>query len=144
MNLKGFLMALTMFASTLSFAAVSVQEVGGWFESGYATFTKDGSKSYNVYYKSVDSGEYLRVDGPLVRDYGTYARVDMLGIKAGDYKFKIVPVAEDGTEKVNEAVETNVFTAKAHDRGGFAHLNYTKGIGAYNDNGTLKAGAKVV
>lgn len=144
MNLKGFLMALTMFASTLSFAAVSVQEVGGWFESGYATFTKDGSKSYNVYYKSVNSDEYLRVDGPLVRDYGTYARVDMLGIKAGDYKFKIVPVAEDGTEKANEAVETNVFTAKAHDRGGFAHLNYTKGIGAYNDNGTLKAGAKVV
>lgn len=45
---------------------------------------------------------------------------------------------------MNEAVETNVFTAKAHDRGGFAHLNYTKGIGAYNDNGTLKAGAKVV
>ena len=131
----------SFFSSAVS---VSVQEVGGWFESGYATFTKDGSKSYNVYYKSVDSGEYLRVDGPLVRDYGTYARVDMLGIKAGDYKFKIVPVAEDGTEKVNEAVETNVFTAKAHDRGGFAHLNYTKGIGAYNDNGTLKAGAKVV
>ncbi len=146
MRIKTIFTVFALLVSVFASATVSIREVGGWFESGYATFTKDGSKSYNVYYKAEGAADdaYQRVDGPLVRDYGDYARVDVLGIKAGKYKFKIVPVGEDNTEKVNEAVESNSFTAIAHDRGGFAHLNYTKGVGAYKDDGTLKADAKVV
>ena len=32
----------------------------------------------------------------------------------------------------------------AYDRSGYAHFNYEEGVGAYNDDGTLKDGAIVV
>ena len=144
MRLKGLLLALTMFLSMSSFAAVSIQEVGGWFESGYVTFSlADNASTYAVYYKSTSGGDYLKLDSELVRNYGTYGRADVLGITAGTYQFKVVPMDKDGNELNTEAVESGSFEAKAYDRAGFAHLSYT-GVGAYQDNGQLKDGAKVI
>ena len=39
------------------------------------------------------------------------------------------------TTAVGTSVELNVIS---YDRSGYAHFNYTNGVGAYNDNGTLK------
>lgn len=143
MKFKAILLVCALAFSVLASAAVSVKEVGGWFESGYVTWNLvDGADSYNVYCKAVD-GEYKQLDAQLIRNYGTYGRADVLGIAAGTYQFKIVPVSEDGSEMAEQATETATFEAKAHDRGGFAHFNY-QGVGAYNDNGTLKSGAKVI
>lgn len=129
-------------STTLS-AAISVKEVGGWFESGYVTFSLvEEASTYNVYCKQV-GGSYIKLDKELVRDYGDYGRADVLGITAGSYQFKVVPVDEDGVELINLGVESSSFVAKAHDRSGFAHLNYS-GVGAYKDDGTLKEGAKVI
>ena len=43
----------------------------------------------------------------------------------------------------NGTVESDVFTVRAHDRAGFAHLNCS-GVGAYGDDGKLKSNAKVL
>lgn len=142
MKFKTILIALALLVSTLSSAAV-IKEVNGWFESGYLTWNVvDGASTYHVYYKSV-GGTYLKLDGELVRNYGTYGRADVLGVVAGNYQFKVVPVNEEGVEMTDQLAESSVFTVKAHDRGGFAHFNYS-GVGAYKDDGTLKENAKVL
>lgn len=126
---------------------IQIIEVGGWFEAGYVEFELlDGVSHYNVYYKkaSETAENYQKLDGMLVRSYGSYGRADVVGLTVGDYNFKIVGVDEDGEEIPTSAIETANFTARAHDRGGFAHFGYTDGIGAYNNDGTLKSNAKVI
>lgn len=123
-------------------AAVDVQQVGGWFESGYVTWTA-AADDYNVYVASSATSSFSLIDKELVREYPGYVRADVLGLKAGDYQFKIVPVV-NGQELTDEATLTTTFTATAHDRSGFAHVGMTEGIGAYQNDGTLKPNAKVL
>jgi len=141
---------LMLCASVSANATVSDVTVGGWFEGGYVTWTKITGYSYNVYVSSVSSDNWTKLDTELVREYPTYGRADALGLKAGQYKFKVVPVQND-TEITADATISDVFTATAYDRGGFAHFktacstfNPSNGIGAYKNDGTLKEGAKVL
>ncbi len=62
-------------------------------------------------------------------------RVDIVGLSAETYSVRI----KDGGSTY--AVDITVL---AYDRSGYAHFNYTEGVGAYNDDGTLKAGALVI
>lgn len=127
----------------MAISASAITEARGWHESMYAKFTlTEGAKTYNAYYKGETDSEYKKVDGPLVRNYGTYGRVDVVGLKAGSYDLKVVPVMEDDTE--GQASEVKDIHVTAYNRDGFAHFNRTEGIGAYNNDGTLKANAKVV
>ena len=92
MKTKLFLLATAFSVPVLSEAQVSIQDVGGWFESGYVTFTPiDEAASYSVYYKTAES-EYQKIDDQLVRNYDSYGRADAMGLTAGTYSFKIVPV----------------------------------------------------
>lgn len=138
------LLLISTLLSTLSLSAsITINEVGGWFESGYITWQPiEEAHTYHIYY-SAKEGAYQPLDKELIRDYGSYGRADVLGLKEGDYRFKVVGVDSLGNEMPETATESQYFTAKAHDRGGFAHLNY-QGIGAYNNDGTLKDGAKVL
>ena len=78
-----------------------------------------------------------------MRDYGTYARADVPGLIAvNGYSVKVVPVT-GGNEVESAASEATGINVANYSREGFAHLNY-QGIGAYNDNGTLKDNAKVL
>ena len=122
---------------------VQITEARGWLESAYVKFgLLNGAKRYNVYIKGGQFVDYTRIDTSLVRNYGTYGRADMVGLKAGTYTMRIVPVSEAGAELVdlaNEAVDMGV---KNYSREGFAFMGgYAPG--AYNNDGTLKAGAKV-
>lgn len=127
-----------------SVASVSLQDCRGWFESGYVTWSGlSGATDYHVYYKSATASDWLRLDAELVRQYPTYYRADVLGISAGDYQFRVVPVSAEG-EMIDEATESATFTATAHDRSGFAHVGMAEGMGAYKNDGTLKDGAKVL
>ena len=94
---------------------------------------------YNVYYKLANEADsaYKIIDTQLIRKYPTYYRADILGLKAGNYTLKI---EEDGT---NLSTITSA-TVTQHDRSGFAHFSYSEGVGAYNNDGTLKAGAQVL
>lgn len=130
----------------LSAEQIQVIEVGGWFEAGYVEFELlETANQYNVYCKKASEGMegYQKLDAMLIRSYGSYGRADAVGLEPGKYNFKIVGVNEEGEEMEATATETPNFTARAYDRGGFAHFGY-EGIGAYNDNGTLKPNTKVI
>ena len=123
---------------------VEITEACGWQESLYLKWnTFDNAESYNVYVKGGQYPDYTRIDSELVRDYGTYARADVPGlIAANGYSVKVVPVT-GGNEVESAASEATGINVANYSREGFAHLNY-QGIGAYNDNGTLKDNAKVL
>lgn len=131
-------------------AAVADIAVGGWFESGYVTWTKADGYTYNVYVQSTTADTWTALDAQLIREYPTYGRADAVGLKAGEYRFKVVPV-KDNAEVTADATITDTFTATAHDRSGFAHyktssatFNPANGVGAYKNDGTLKDNAKVI
>ena len=123
--------------------ALTINETGGWSESAYVTFTPvEGASTYRVRIRPMN-GEYIQLDAPLVRNYGTYGRADAIGLKAGEYQFEVTAMDNQGKPIQDETTETGPIAVRAHDRAGFAHLNYS-GIGAYTDDGTLKPGTKVL
>ncbi|MCR4957927.1 MAG: pectate lyase [Prevotella sp.] len=125
-----------------SSAGIVISEAHGWLESAYVKFSlMEGADTYHVYVKGGQYADFTKIDNELVRNYGTYGRADAVGLKAGTYTMKVVPVA-DGNELNDKAATTDVLTVKNYDRTGYAHFNHS-GVGAYNDDGTLKTGAKV-
>ena len=131
-------------AVSVKAAPVTIIEQGGWFESGYVTWQKTAGVEYNVYVSPASSDSWTQLDDELVREYPSYGRADALGLKAGSYKFKVVPVKDDAEITADAAVSSAV-DVKAHDRSGFAHQQAgSEGIGAYNNDGTLKSNARVV
>ena len=140
--LSGVITMLLMLVATVANASVTITSSGGWFESAYVEFSTDGSAYYNVYY-STNKSTWTKIDDQLVRKYGSNkGRADVLGITAGTYYIKVASVASNGKESSNTV--SGALSVKAHDRGGFAHLNWSKGIGAYQNNGTLKSGANIL
>lgn len=116
---------------------IQITEAKGWQESAYLKWAPfEGASSYNVY---VDD---KKIDAQLVRLYASYYRADVLGLKAGTYSVKVVPVNAEGTEITGANTASNL-VVKSYNREGFAHFKYA-GVGAYNNDGTLKAGAKVL
>ena len=123
---------------------IQVTEAKGWLESAYVKFGKlDGAKGYHVYVKGGPYSDYTKIDHQLVRDYGTYGRADVVGLPAGTYSLKVVAVNGSGLEVSSTACETEALEVKNYNREGFAHKGVS-GVGAYNDDGTLKEGAKVL
>ena len=139
---SGLLSMLLMLVGVAAQAAVTITASGGWFESAYVEFTPDGSSYYNVYYSTSASGSWTKIDDQLVRKYSSSkGRADVIGIAAGTYYIKVASVNSNGTETSNTV--SGALTVKAHDRGGFAHFNWSKGVGAYTNTGVLKSGAIV-
>ena len=120
-----------------SAGVIQITEAKGWQESAYLKWAPfEGASSYNVY---VDD---KKIDAQLIRQYASYYRADVLGLKAGTYSVKVVPVNAEGTEITGANTASNL-VVKSFNREGFAHFKYD-GVGAYNNDGTLKAGAKVL
>ena len=116
---------------------VQITEAKAWLESAYLKWVPfEGASSYNVY---IDD---KKIDTQLIRQYASYFRADVLGLKAGTYSVKVVPVNAEGKEMAGANTATNL-VVKSHNREGFAHFNF-EGIGAYNNDGTLKPDAKVL
>lgn len=124
---------------------VNITEAKGWMESAYVKWMPfANATSYIVYIKGGQYSEWTKLDDQLVRDYGTYGRADAVGLLAGsDYAFKVVPLfANAATPSEANANEASGISVRNYDRAGYAHFNYS-GVGAYDDNGQLKSGAKV-
>ena len=116
---------------------VKITEAKAWLESAYLKWAPfEGASSYNVY---VDG---KKIDAQLIRQYASYFRADVLGLKADTYSVKVVPVDAAGKEMAGANTVSNL-TVKNYNREGFAHFNF-EGIGAYNNDGTLKSDAKVL
>ena len=117
---------------------VKVVSSGGWNEMLYATLSgvQDADVTA-VSYSGKASGSLQGDDLQyLVRDTQKGVRVDIPGVPAGSYTLNI--------ETKKGAVAISGITVGAQDRSGYAHFNYTAGVGAYQDNGTLKSNAIVL
>ncbi len=126
----------TMVAQAASQAAFT--SVGGWSESIYAQISGVSDAdvtavSYSGTMTGSLTGDALKY---LVRDYNGGVRIDITGLKAGTYTLSVT------TSKGN-LTESNI-TVIPYDRSGYAHYNYTAGVGAYNDDGSLKSNAIVL
>ena len=124
---------------------ITISEAAGYAEGAYAEFrTGLSATGYNAYVKkaSESNSSYVKLDNELIRKYPNCIRVDAVGLAAGDYIIKIVPVY-DGTEKASEACVSETLNVYSHDRTGFAWVNGTAS-GAYKEDGTLKPNSIVL
>ena len=137
-------LASISFAKAIS-RPVNIIEAKGWLESAYVKFDlHDNIADYHVYVKGGSYADYTKIDAQLVRNYGSYGRADVVGLKpADDYRLKVVPVNGDGTELSDFASETASMEVRAYSREGFAFMNGYE-PGAYHADGTLKQGAVVI
>lgn len=122
---------------------VNIIDCVGYEEGLFVTFEKmENAKSYNVYYCLSENEEYQKVDSMLIREYQDYMRVDILGLKAGNYNVKVCPIIEE-TEDDNFLTEVKGIEVISYNREGFAFSN-NQVPGAYNLDGTLKDNAVVL
>ncbi len=140
--MKKLLLLLTVFFFSFQLFAqsVTITETAGWLESAFVKWTPAaGADSYNVYYTGMGITN-RKIDNQLIRSYGTYFRADLLGLQAGNYTLKVVPVIS-GAE--GSASETSAITVLSHDRTGFAFAN-GRTPGAYKVDGTPKDNAVII
>lgn len=110
---------------------------GGYEEGAYVEIELlpgTTASDYTVKYAGTD-GKYITIDKELVRISGIKVRADIVGIAAGKYTIQVEATGKQATASV---------TATKYDRSGYAHFKYNSGVGAYNDDGTLKDGATVI
>lgn len=123
---------------------VEILEAKGWQESAYVKWKPfTGADTYKVYVKGGQYADWTKLDDQLVRDYGSYGRADAVGLMAGIYSFKVIPY-NGTTEMPDNANEVANLDVINYSREGFAHKDMDEGVGAYNNDGTLKAGAHVI
>ena len=116
-----------------------ITAVGTYNESLYVKWEETTPASAKVEYVTAGGDNWATVDEHLIRATSTTeARVDILGLAAGGYKVKIT------TSSGNSIQLSTAIQVAAYDRSGYAHFNYTDGVGAYKDNGELKDGTLVI
>lgn len=124
---------------------LTITDAKGWLESAYVKWNLlEGAKSYAVYVKGGQYADFTKIDQQLVRNYGTYGRADVVGLKAGTYELKVIPVNSNNQEEVSKSSSVSNLEVRNYNRTGYAHHKTTEGIGAYNNDGTLKQGARVL
>ncbi|MDE6101915.1 MAG: polysaccharide lyase, partial [Ruminococcus sp.] len=119
-------------------AGIKVEYSGGWNEMAYMGISgvKDADVT-GVSYSGASSGSLKGEDLQyLVRDVDGGVRVDLLGLKPGTYTITV-------TTSKGEIKQSGIVVGQ-QDRSGYAHYNYSDGVGAYNDNGEIKANAKIL
>ena len=139
LNVGAFNLLNSKFLSFLGASGISIKKSDGYSEGAYVQWTGPTSDEYNVYYSN--GGSFTQIDSMLIRQYSDYFRADAVGLKPGTYTLKVVG-------KSSGEQTTPSLTVSSYDRTGFTFSSkspsYGKGIGAYNDDGTLKSGAKVL
>ena len=101
-----------------------------WSDSKYSASTT------SVYYRLSSDTSWTIIDSELVRTTSSGVRADILGLETGNYSIKL--------ESGSNVVIKNDIDVYAQDRSGYAHFNNSTGIGAYNNDGTLKSNAIVI
>lgn len=122
-------------------SSVVFTESAGYAEGAYAEWAPvSDATGYNVYCDGV------QIDSMLIRQYSGYFRADAVGLKAGSHTLKVVPVIS-GSEDSSKAASVTV-TSTSYDREGYCFSSSSvtggSGLGAYNDDGTLKSNAVVL
>lgn len=95
--------------------------------------TSDVMPSAQLYYRKHSEGEFVKY--PYSNSSGGSCLV--LGLSAGSYDVRLVNA--DGAIGTVSGVDVT-----SYHRSGYAHFGASEGVGAYNDEGTLKDNAQVV
>ncbi|MBD5390758.1 hypothetical protein HDR67_01990, partial [bacterium] len=121
--------------------SVEIVEATGLTEAAFITFKKvPGASGYSISLKnSSNSVRVLDEKSVYFREVNGNMRADIMGVVPGTYEATILPL---DTTSANPSTAT--FSVGAYDRSGFAHFNYSDGVGAYNDDGSLKKNAIVL
>ena len=119
---------------------ISVGQIKGLNEQIYITINAVDNLTYRVLYREAGESEYTALDENLIISSGDQLNCYVLGIKKGEYEVKI----EAENEKGSAFKEYGGIKVAAQDRSGYAHFGCSDGVGAYNDDGTVKAGTKIV
>ncbi len=145
---RRFAACVTAAAAALSTAAIPIHaedngtvtavSAGGWNEMLYVVFSGlSDADVTGVSYSGTASGTLTGDDLTyLVRDTNAGLRVDIPGLPAGTYAVSL-------TTSKGVIVQSGV-EVSPQDRSGYAHFQYTEGVGAYQDNGLLKPDAIIL
>ena len=124
-------------------ALENVEEYGAYEESMYVVMQDDVTADLKVTYNAAGSSSVTAVPSELIRTVNGATRVDIVGVSAGTYDINL---SIGGTNFTLDDI-----TVEAYDRSGYAHFDpdapndmYANGIGAYENDGTLKDGALVI
>ena len=124
-------------------ALENVEEYGAYEESMYVVMQDDVTADLKVTYNAAGSNSVTAVPSELIRTVNGSTRVDIVGVSAGTYDINL---SIGGTNFTLGDIEV-----EAYDRSGYAHFDpdapndmYANGIGAYENDGTLKDGALVI
>lgn len=138
--------------TTTSTTSITTSNSGGNPDPDIAQFVKELKASneqivvtidtkyageYEVYYKKTTDDEYTKLDDNLMLENDGIINAYILGISAGIYEVEVKAIGLGS----NVAKDISV---SAQDRSGYAHFNATEGVGAYNNDGTVKEGTKII
>lgn len=114
-----------------------VKEVKASNEQIIVTIDTKYASEYEIYYKKSTDDEYTKLDSNLILEGDGIINAYILGISAGEYdvEVKAIGLGYNGIENIS---------VSAQDRSGYAHFGATEGVGAYNNDGTLKEGTKII
>lgn len=107
----------------------------------YLEFAKAaGADGYKAYVRAEGESDWQRLDNELLRDYGSYMRLDALGLRPGRHEVMVEAIAKGA---VSQSLTSAPLSVSAYSREGFAfHDGHLPG--AYQKDGTLKPGALVL
>ncbi len=130
-------------------AKLSITSAQGLQEAAYVTFNEYKNSSnvaadgYSVYINGNGyNNKKLDKNNVYITKSGSTYRADLMGIKAGSYSVTVLPIFSES--EIPAAQTSSNVTISAYDRSGYAHFNYSDGVGAYKDDGTLKDNAIVL
>ncbi|MCR4944844.1 MAG: pectate lyase [Clostridium sp.] len=130
-------------------SSVVILETNGDMENANVEWSAvSGATGYNVYVKAANASDstYTKLDNELIREYPSYFRADAMGLKAGNYVLKVVPLM-NGKEDTSKQAVTSSISVAANVREGFAFSKESPNgtaSGGYNDDGTVKSNAKIL
>ena len=119
---------------------LNVAEVKGYMECIKLKFENEENASYSVGYKKSGTGAYSYVSNSNIEKSASANSCEITALAAGNYDLCVTKKTDKGS--VTKTYD-NVSVA-AIDRSGYAHFNNTSGIGAYNDDGTIKSNAVIL
>ncbi len=117
--------------------SIQVESALGLNEQIYLTLAKG---EYVISYKAADAEVYTLLDKELMLENGEKLDCYILGLAKGLYDVKI----EQGEGENYACKVIPDIDVEKQDRSGYAHFKNEEGIGGYNDDGTVKEGARIL
>ncbi len=115
-----------------------ITNYGTYIDALYGEFNDVDATKCQVEYKLATDNNYSTLDKELIRQLDSNKiRFDIVGLKQGMYDIKI-------TTSSNKVLAMNNIEVTPSDRSGYAFFKNSDGVGAYNNDGTLKKDAVVV